>query len=160
MSGVRLRSRRALNAGQGHPGFFADALNRLEGMPGRVSAIKKPRQKPGGGEEGRNAFTRAAWRKRKKSSVTRLTFVQQRGLISSASPSNRTFAGTGEESAKELFHGNNQRDAMTAIMTAFIIENSKLIMLFVLIGTIIGLSSFGNRPDCASRESAHFQSSP
>ncbi len=49
---------------------------------------------------------------------------------------------------------------VTALMATFIIGNSKLIMLFVLIGTIIGLSSFGNRPDRASRESAHFQSSP
>jgi len=31
-------------------------------------------------------------------------------------------------------------------MIAFIIENSKLIMVFLLIGTIIGLSAFGNRP--------------
>jgi hypothetical protein len=31
-------------------------------------------------------------------------------------------------------------------MISFIIENSKLIMVFLLIGTIIGLSSFGNRP--------------
>ena len=31
-------------------------------------------------------------------------------------------------------------------MTAFIIENSKLIMIFLLVGTIIGLSSLGNRP--------------
>ena len=31
-------------------------------------------------------------------------------------------------------------------MTAFIVENSKLIMVFLLIGTIIGLSAFGNRP--------------
>jgi hypothetical protein len=31
-------------------------------------------------------------------------------------------------------------------MIAFIIENSKLIMVFLLIGTIIGLSSWGNRP--------------
>ncbi len=31
-------------------------------------------------------------------------------------------------------------------MTAFIVENSKLIMVFLLIGTIIGLSVFGNRP--------------
>ena len=29
-------------------------------------------------------------------------------------------------------------------MTAFIVENSKLIMVFLLIGTIIGLSAFGN----------------
>lgn len=96
--------------------------------------------------------------------MTRLTLGQQRGLIFSASPSNRRFAGTGEESAKELFRRSNQRDAMTATMTAllatFIIGNSKLIMLFALIGTIIGLSSFGNRPDRASRESAHFQNSP
>jgi len=31
-------------------------------------------------------------------------------------------------------------------MTAFIAENSKLIMVFLLIGTIIALSAFGNRP--------------
>jgi hypothetical protein len=31
-------------------------------------------------------------------------------------------------------------------MTAFIVENSKLIMVFLLTGTIIGLSAFGNRP--------------
>jgi hypothetical protein len=49
---------------------------------------------------------------------------------------------------------------MTALLATFIIGNSKLIMLFALIGTIIGLSSFGNRPDRASRESAHFQNSP
>ena len=30
-------------------------------------------------------------------------------------------------------------------MTAVIIEYSKLLMIFLLIGTIIGLSSFGNR---------------
>jgi hypothetical protein len=31
-------------------------------------------------------------------------------------------------------------------MVAFIAENSKLIMLFLLIGTIIGLSASANRP--------------
>ena len=31
-------------------------------------------------------------------------------------------------------------------MLEFIIENSKLIMVFLLIATVIGLSSFGNRP--------------
>jgi hypothetical protein len=31
-------------------------------------------------------------------------------------------------------------------MVAFIIENSKLIMIFLLIGTIIGLAALGNRP--------------
>ena len=31
-------------------------------------------------------------------------------------------------------------------MLAFIIENSKLIMVFVLIGTIIALSAIANRP--------------
>jgi hypothetical protein len=31
-------------------------------------------------------------------------------------------------------------------MVAFIVENSKLIMVFLLIGTIIGLSAFANRP--------------
>ena len=31
-------------------------------------------------------------------------------------------------------------------MFASIVENSKLIMVFLLIATIIGLSSFGNRP--------------
>jgi hypothetical protein len=31
-------------------------------------------------------------------------------------------------------------------MTTFIVENSKLIMVFLLIGTIITLSAFGNRP--------------
>jgi hypothetical protein len=31
-------------------------------------------------------------------------------------------------------------------MFAFIVENSKLIMVFLLMGTIIGLSCFGNRP--------------
>lgn len=31
-------------------------------------------------------------------------------------------------------------------MTAFLIEYSKLIMIFLLIGTIIGLSAFANRP--------------
>ena len=31
-------------------------------------------------------------------------------------------------------------------MFAFVVENHKLIMLFVLIATIIALSSFGNRP--------------
>jgi hypothetical protein len=31
-------------------------------------------------------------------------------------------------------------------MSAFILENSKLVLLFVLIGTIIILSSTGNRP--------------
>ena len=32
-------------------------------------------------------------------------------------------------------------------MTVVIIEYSKLFMIFLLIGTIIGLSSFGNRAD-------------
>ena len=31
-------------------------------------------------------------------------------------------------------------------MFAFIIENPKLIMVILLIATVIGLSSFGNRP--------------
>jgi hypothetical protein len=31
-------------------------------------------------------------------------------------------------------------------MTAFMIGNSKLILMFLLIGTIIALSSSGNRP--------------
>ena len=31
-------------------------------------------------------------------------------------------------------------------MVALLIENSKLIMIFLLIGTIIGLAYFGNRP--------------
>ena len=31
-------------------------------------------------------------------------------------------------------------------MAAFVTENSKLIMLFLLIGTIIGLSASANRP--------------
>ena len=31
-------------------------------------------------------------------------------------------------------------------MFEFIIENSKLVMVFLLIATVIGLSSFGNRP--------------
>jgi hypothetical protein len=31
-------------------------------------------------------------------------------------------------------------------MLAFIIENSKLILMFLLIGTIIGLSCSANRP--------------
>jgi hypothetical protein len=31
-------------------------------------------------------------------------------------------------------------------MFAFVLENHKLIMVFVLIATIIALSSFGNRP--------------
>ena len=31
-------------------------------------------------------------------------------------------------------------------MFAFIVENSKLIMVILLIATVIGLSSFGNRP--------------
>jgi hypothetical protein len=31
-------------------------------------------------------------------------------------------------------------------MFEFIIENSKLIMVFLLVATIIGLSSFGSRP--------------
>ena len=31
-------------------------------------------------------------------------------------------------------------------MLGFIIENSKLVMMFLLIGTIIGLSIIGSRP--------------
>ena len=31
-------------------------------------------------------------------------------------------------------------------MFAFIVENPKLIMVVLLIATVIGLSSFGNRP--------------
>jgi hypothetical protein len=31
-------------------------------------------------------------------------------------------------------------------MLAFIVENSKLIIVFLLIGTIIGLSAYANRP--------------
>ena len=31
-------------------------------------------------------------------------------------------------------------------MVALLIENSKLIMIFLLIGAIIGLAYFGNRP--------------
>lgn len=38
--------------------------------------------------------------------------------------------------------GNN----VSHFMAAFIAENSKLIMLFLLIGTIIGLSASANRP--------------
>jgi hypothetical protein len=37
-------------------------------------------------------------------------------------------------------------------MTAFLIEYSKLIMIFLLIGTIIGLSSFGNPSYRQTRE--------
>lgn len=37
-------------------------------------------------------------------------------------------------------------------MTVFLIEYSKLIMIFLLIGTIIGLSSFGNGPYQQTRE--------
>ena len=35
---------------------------------------------------------------------------------------------------------------MFDFMFEFIVENSKLVVLFLLISTIIGLSSFGNRP--------------
>jgi hypothetical protein len=38
------------------------------------------------------------------------------------------------------------RNNASQCMVAFIIENSKLIMVFLLIGTIIGLSAFANRP--------------
>ena len=38
------------------------------------------------------------------------------------------------------------RTMRVTCMLAFIIENSKLIMVFLLIGTIIGLSAIANRP--------------
>jgi hypothetical protein len=47
-----------------------------------------------------------------------------------------------KENVKDMLRGNNVSDSMFA----FVIENSKLIMVFLLIGTIIGLASFGSRP--------------
>jgi hypothetical protein len=47
-----------------------------------------------------------------------------------------------KENVKDMLRGNNVSNSMFA----FVIENSKLIMVFLLIGTIIGLSSFGSRP--------------
>jgi hypothetical protein len=47
-----------------------------------------------------------------------------------------------KENVKDMLRGNDVSNSMFA----FVIENSKLIMVFLLIGTIIGLSSFGSRP--------------
>jgi hypothetical protein len=123
-SGLNPRS----SAGQGHIGCLIDGLNRPGGMARRTAffGIKKPRQKAGGGEEGRKRLHAGSLDEEEK-------------VVCDAAhtcPANEL-----------VFSCRIPREPMRSdSMTSFIIENSKLIMVFLLIGTIIGLSSFGNRP--------------
>ncbi|HET7383851.1 MAG TPA: hypothetical protein VFJ59_14845 [Pseudolabrys sp.] len=132
-SGLSPRS----SAGQGHIGFLVDGLNRPEGMAWRTAffGIKKPRQKAGGGEEGRKRLHACSLDEKGK-------VVCDAAHICLANEPVFSCRHSVKENVKDMLRGNNVSDSVFA----FVIENSKLIMVFLLIGTIIGLASFGSRP--------------
>ena len=113
-----------------------DALNRPEGMARRIAfSGKKPRQKAGGGEEGRKRLHAGSLDEKEKVVCDAAHIRPANELVFSCRNSVK-------ENVKDMLRGINVSNSMFA----FVIENSKLIMVFLLIGTIIGLSSFGSRP--------------
>src|SRR5439155_11582446 len=97
-------SRRVLRGGQSGLRCSTDALNRVEAITGRIPKIKRPRQKPGGGEEGGTPSTRLMWIKERPLSVTKLTFTDQANCYFSGERREGTVPQEPQESFHDCLH--------------------------------------------------------